>query len=118
MEEFWELLNVLVGAPQDQFWFLVGIIAGSIFDLRFRKSTRPQVITALVFLVFLLPLRFLAPLTGFTLVYAVIFVMTGFVGFCAAWLPGLLLGRLWGFMVDRAERRAVSPHAPRDNELR
>ncbi|MDF0517738.1 hypothetical protein P0R31_10890 [Bradyrhizobium yuanmingense] len=112
MTEFWAITSEYARQPQVQVWFLVGVIVGSIFGLYFRKSAGPPIISALVFLALLLPARFLTPPTWFTITYAILFVLTGFVGFCAGWLPGLLLGHVWGLVLDRTKGRAASqpPH--------
>ncbi|MDH2347033.1 hypothetical protein QCM77_40590 [Bradyrhizobium sp. SSUT18] len=112
MTEFLAIISEAARQPQVQVWFLVGIIAGSIFGLYFRKNAGPPMVSALVFLALLLPARFLTPPTWFTIIYAVVFMLTGFIGFCAGWLSGLLLGHVWGLVLDRAKRQAASrpPH--------
>ncbi|MEY9884797.1 hypothetical protein [Bradyrhizobium sp. USDA 329] len=108
MTEFWAIISEYARQPQIQVWFLVGLIGGSIFGLYFRKSAGPQIISALFFLALLLPARFLTPPTWFTITYAILFILTGFVGFGAGWLPGLLLGHVWGLVLNRTKRQAAS----------
>ncbi|MGC0393458.1 MULTISPECIES: hypothetical protein [Bradyrhizobium] len=112
MTEFLAIISEYARQPQVQVWFLLGILVGSMFGLYFRKSAGPPIVSALVFLALLLPARFLTPPTWFTITYAMLFILTGFIGFCAGWLPGLLLGRVWGLVLDRTKRQAASqpPH--------
>ncbi|MDA9499267.1 hypothetical protein [Bradyrhizobium sp. CCBAU 11357] len=108
MTELSTIISDYARQPQVQIWFVVGIIVGSIFGLYFRKNAGPPIISALVCLALLLPARFLTPPTWFTITYAIVFILTGFVGFCAGWLPGLLLGHVWGLVSDRTKRQAAS----------
>jgi hypothetical protein len=108
VNELFNSLRAIAGAPQMQIWFFIGLLAGFAYGwYRYRSVQKLLVTTTLV----ALPLLLWAALyNGYglnvvTLFLVAIFFMLGVAGFGAGWLPGLLLGCLFGFLTDRNSSR-------------
>jgi hypothetical protein len=113
--EFLQLVKDALAAPQVQIWLAIGLIAGAIYGhSRFRRPDTLLLITAMVVGP---PLLYLALFSSvgmnpITLILMLIFGMLGFVGFALGWLPGLLLGCVLGFLIDR--NRTDRPSIPKE----
>jgi hypothetical protein len=104
MAEFLETLKVLASAPQVKLWFPIGLIAGAFFGaLCYGKPRTLFVVTAVVIAP---PALLLLPLTRadvLLFILLVLYIMTGFIGFCVGWIPGLWIGCLYTFSFGRKQ---------------
>jgi hypothetical protein len=104
MSEFSETLKVLASAPQVKLWFPIGLIAGAFFGAL--CWGKPRTLFAVTAIVIAPPAILLLPLTGadvLAFILLVLYVMTGFIGFCVGWIPGLWIGCLYTFSFGRKQ---------------
>jgi len=108
-----EALSLFFGDRLGQFWLFVGLFVGTIYGLLRRKHLQELFwATAIVIVPPIAILPFMASMitshSGFLawvgLMAAVLYVMTGFVGFCMAWIPGVALGYLFGRAIERTNQ--------------
>jgi hypothetical protein len=109
-------LSLFFGAPLGQFWLFGGLFVGAIYGLLRRKHRLELFLTtAIVIVPPIVILPFMASminshsnfwaLVGF--MAAVLYVMTGFIGFCMAWIPGVALGYLFGRAIERTDQNGT-----------
>jgi hypothetical protein len=104
MVDYFIFLRDVATAPQVQFWLLIGLIAGAIYGCsRFRRPDSLLLTTAMVIGPSLLyfALFYSVGMNALTLILTLIFGMLGFLGFSLGWLPGVLMGSVLGFLIDR-----------------
>jgi hypothetical protein len=112
--EIVEFFQVVLGAPQCQFWLFVGLFAGAIYGLLRRKRLRELLFTtAIIALPPMITVPFVAAIfrggypnfmEAIAFVVSIFYIMIGFVGFCIAWIPGVALGYLFGLAARRTGR--------------
>jgi hypothetical protein len=104
MAEFFVFLRDVATAPQVQIWLLIGLIAGTTYGRsRFRSPDSLLLTTAMVIGPSLLYFALFnsVGVNAITLILALILGMLGFLGFSLGWLPGVLMGCVIGFLIDR-----------------
>ena len=116
MHEVVQVLRFVFDVPQGQFWLFVGLLLATIYGLLRRKHRQELFWTTAVVVV---PPMIILPLIPSMIVShsslvnwigltaSILYVMTGFVGFCIAWIPGVALGYLFGWAVERPEQNGA-----------
>jgi hypothetical protein len=104
MAESFQFLKAMAAAPQVQIWLFIGLIAGTIYGRsRVRRLDSLLLTTAMVIGPSLLYFTLFnsVGINPVTLILTLIFGMIGFLGFSLGWLPGVLMGYVLGFLIDR-----------------
>ena len=100
---FWETIKAFALMPPVQAWFPFGILAGALY---WPFGSRRPLALIIVTLVIIVPpaIWFLVAQNPFELLsflLSIFYIMTGFIGFCAGWIPGLLVGYLFFAFIRR-----------------
>ena len=109
-------LSGFFGSILGQYMLFGGWVVGAIYGhLRRKHRLELFLTTAIVVVPPIVLLPFMASMinshsnfwVGVGLWVAVLYVMTGLVGFCMAWIPGVALGCLSGRAIERTDQNAT-----------
>ena len=108
MSEFFETIKALALLPPIQTWFPLGVVTGAAFASYGLRNPRALVIVTSILIV---PTATLLLNNAIGLLAMMFYVMTGFLGFCVGWIPGLVIGCLLVIFLRRkaSGAKAVSP---------